>query len=75
MDINGAFFQVDIGSPDPVKQLAAAVDTPGVTHKKLEQPVIGWSQVDLDAIDDLIKLEQSDDYPLQTCLVDGTPLK
>ena len=51
MDINSSFFQVDIGAPDPVQQLASSVDASGVTHKKFEQPVIGWAQVDLDAID------------------------
>lgn len=45
VDINGAFLDKNMVSPDMVQQLAAAMDTLGMGHKKMQQPKLGRAQL------------------------------
>ena len=50
MHVNRSLFQVGIGSPNMVKELGPAVTAPRMAHEKLQQAVLGWSDVNLDSI-------------------------
>ena len=64
MDINGPFLDIDIGAPDPVQQLGAAVDAILVRHQELEQAILGRPEPDLfttgaDAVTGRVELESA----------------
>jgi hypothetical protein len=50
MDVHGALFEVGIGAPDVVQQLAAAVGPPGVAHEELQHAVFGGAHADFPAV-------------------------
>src|SRR5689334_4989325 len=47
MHVDGTLVDIDVVAPNAVEQLLARVDTAGVAHQVLEQPVLGGAQVDL----------------------------
>ena len=50
MHIDRSLFQVRTGSPNMIKKLGPAVAAPRMAHEKLQQAVLGWSNVNLDSI-------------------------
>ena len=50
MHIDRPFLQVCIGSPNMIKELGPAVAAPRMAHEKLQQAVLGWSDMNLDSI-------------------------
>ena len=50
MYINRPLFQVRIGSPHMIEELGPAVTAPRMTHEKLQQTVLGWSDVKLGSV-------------------------
>src|SRR3982751_5955975 len=49
MHIHGALVDIDVVAPHAVEQLLARIDTAGVAHQIFEQPVFGWTQVQIAA--------------------------
>ena len=56
MDVDGAQLDLAAGSPHAVEQLAAAEDTAGAFHEKLQQPVFGRPELQrMAAADDAVR--------------------